>query len=369
MLAPFTMARMSSPFRADQVGSLLRPASLLQARDAFRQGQLSREALTAAEDEAILRALDGQRRVGLPILSDGELRRGSWATDMADAVDGFVPHRRVLEWHGPGGGQEESTTNVVGAKLRPRQRLTGQQTAFLTQHAGGPFKMTVPAPSNFLIVGWRPGVTDAVYGSRADMMVDIVRIIRDEIEALIADGVRYIQLDAPFYEIIIDDQQRQSLDKPDEVLRDMVAADRAAIDGLARPGPTLALHVCRGNSRSRWLAEGGYEPIAEQLFGSLGADALLLEYDSPRQGSFEPLRFVRDATVVLGLVTTKEARMESVDELKRRIDEAARYVPLERLALSPQCGFASVAAGNLISEDDQWRKLELVVETARQVWA
>jgi len=363
------MAHMPPVVRADQVGSLLRPAGLLQARQAFTSGELSRESLTAVEDEAIIHVLEEQRRVGLPMLSDGELRRGAWLTDMAESVEGFVQARRMLEWRGPGGGQEESASNVVGGKLKPRRRLTGQQTAFLKQHAGGPFKMTIPAPSNFLIVGWRPGVTDAAYASPLDMMGDVVGIIRREVEALIADGVPYIQLDAPFYEVLIDPKQRLAHSAPHELLRTMVAADRAAFAGLQRPDVTLALHVCRGNSRSRWLAEGSYEPIAEELFSTLGADALLLEYDSPRDGSFEPLRFVPSSTVVvLGLLTTKEPTMESPDELKRRIDEAARYVPLERLTLSPQCGFASVAAGNLITEDDQWRKLALVVETARQVW-
>ncbi len=212
-----------------------------------------------------------------------------------------------------------------------------------------------------------------MYTTRAEMVQDCVRIIRDEVEALIADGVSYIQLDAPFYEVVIDPEQRQRLREsgtdPGQLTRDMVAADQAAVVGLRRPGLTLALHLCRGNSRSRWLGEGGYDPIAEPLFASLDIDAFLLEYDSPRDGTFEPLRLVpAPKNVVLGLVTTKEPGLESPDELKRRIDEASRYVPLDRLALSPQCGFASVAAGNLISEQDQWAKLELVVETARQVW-
>jgi 5-methyltetrahydropteroyltriglutamate--homocysteine methyltransferase len=320
-----------------------------------------------------LQALEGQRRVGLPVLTDGEFRRASWITDMADAVEGFVPQRRVLVWHGPGGGEEESTSNVVGARLKPQRRLTQHESRFVLQHAGRPAKVTLPAPSNFYVTGWRPGVTESAYGSRSEMLQDIIRIVRAEVEALIEEGVTYIQLDAPFYEVCIGENERQRLrasgTDPDQALREMVAADQAAVEGLARDGLVLGLHVCRGNSRSRWLAEGGYDAIAEVLFGSLDVDAFLLEYDSPRHGGFEPLRFVSgDKVVVLGLVTTKEPTMETPDALRRRIDHAAQYVPLDRLALSPQCGFASVDAGNLLSEDDQWRKLTLVVETARAVW-
>jgi 5-methyltetrahydropteroyltriglutamate--homocysteine methyltransferase len=205
------------------------------------------------------------------------------------------------------------------------------------------------------------------------MLADVVGIVRGEVEALIADGVTYIQLDAPYYGPFMDERERGRLQEggvdPDQALREVVAADDACVRGLAREGLTLALHVCRGNSRSRWLAEGSYDLIAEPLLSTLSVDSFLLEYDSGRHGGFEPLRYLPPGkTAVLGLVTTKEPSLESPDHLARRIDEAARYAPLEQLALSPQCGFASVAAGNLISEDDQWRKLELVVQTARLVW-
>jgi 5-methyltetrahydropteroyltriglutamate--homocysteine methyltransferase len=216
-------------------------------------------------------------------------------------------------------------------------------------------------------------VTDAAYGSRSEMLADVVQIIRDEVEAVIAEGITYVQLDAPYYGSFIDERERRGLQEagvdPDQALQEVVAADDACVRGLASDGVTIALHVCRGNSRSRWLTEGAYDPIAEPLLGTLSVDTFLLEYDSPRDGGFEPLRHLAAGkTAVLGLVTTKEPGLESRDALARRVDEAARYAPLEQLALSPQCGFASVAAGNLISEDDQWRKLELVVETARLVW-
>ena len=207
------------------------------------------------------------------------------------------------------------------------------------------------------------------------MLHDVTEILRTEVEALIDDGVSYIQLDAPFYGAFMDEQQRAAFSSagidPDQALAELGAADNSVIEGLKRDGLTLALHICRGNSRSRWAYQGGYDPIAEVLFSQLAVDTFLLEYDSTeRDGTFEPLRLLPSGkTAVLGLVTTKSPQLESVDDLRRRIDEAARIVPLEQLALSPQCGFASVAAGNALSEDDQWRKLELVVETARKVWS
>jgi 5-methyltetrahydropteroyltriglutamate--homocysteine methyltransferase len=366
---------MSRPIRADQVGSLLRPEGLLRARKMAAGGQITHEQLREAEDAAILDALDRQRQIGLQILTDGEFRRASWITDMADAVEGFVPQSRTVEWRLRDGSNqaEASTSNVVGGRLKPRRRLTGDETSFLKQHAPGPIKMTLPAPSNFWVVSWKEGVSNAAYASRSEMLQDVVRILRAEVEALVEDGVDYIQLDAPFYGVFIDEQHRATLRHtgvdPDRALEEVVAADNAVVEGLAREGLTLALHICRGNSRSRWLYEGPYDPIAETLFGQLGVDTFLLEYDSSRDGGFEPLRFLPPGkTAVLGLVTSKEAGLESVDHLRRRVDEAAAVVPLEQLAISPQCGFASVAAGNALTEDEQWRKLELVVKTARAVW-
>ena len=364
---------MTNRFRAEQVGSLLRPPELLAARSARAAGQISLEQLRAAEDQAILAALEKQRSIGLDVLSDGEMRRGSWLTDMADAVEGFVPEKVTLEWKGPGGGAEGSTAQAAGAKLKKVRKLTGHELPLLKKAAQGAFKVTLPAPSNFVLASYKAGVTDAFYPTHADLLRDLVNIVRDEVRWLVSEGVRYIQFDAPYYSHYLDPQQRERLRvagfDPDQELERAIAGDKAALHEVPRGKVTVALHVCRGNSRSRWYTEGGYDAIAEKLFGLIDVDAFLLEYDSERSGSFEPLRLVpRNKTVVLGLVTTKEAKLESQDELRRRIDEAARYVPIENLALSPQCGFASVAAGNLLSMDDQWRKLELVVETARKVW-
>ena len=364
---------MAHPYRADHVGSLLRPPELLEARAARAEGRLDADALRVAEDRAILGALELQRQVGLGIFTDGEFRRGSWLTDLADAVEGFVPDRVPLDWQGPGAATEYSTANVAGAKLRQTRRLTAHEVGFLQQHAPGPIKMTLPAASNFLIASYKPGLTDRIYPTRADLLQDIAAMIRAEVAALVAEGVAYVQLDAPYYSHYVDsrirDQMRQSGVDPDEALDQSIAADNSCLQGIARDGVVLAMHVCRGNNRSRWYTEGGYEPIAEKVFGSLAVDTLLLEYDSERSGGFEPLRFVpRGKNVVLGLITTKEPEPEAPDTLRRRIDEAARHVPLENLALSPQCGFASTAPGNLLTPDDQRRKLELVVETARRVW-
>jgi methionine synthase II (cobalamin-independent) len=364
---------MTTRFRAEQVGSLLRPPELLEARSAYAAGQIPLEELRATEDQAILAALAKQRAIGLDVLSDGELRRGSWLTDMADAVEGFVSQKVTLEWKGPGGGAEGSTAQAAGAKLRKVRKMTGHEVPFLKHEASGDFKLTLPAPSNFVLASYKPGLTDAFYPTHADLLRDLVEIVRDEVRWLVSEGVSYIQFDAPYYSHYLDPRQRERLRvgglDPDREFERAIAGDGAALREVPRGKVTTALHICRGNSRSRWYTEGGYDAIAEKLFGSLDVDAFLLEYDTERSGGFEPLRLVpRNKTVVLGLVTTKEPKLESQDDLRRRIDEAARYFPLENLALSPQCGFASVAAGNLISVDDQWRKLELVVETARKVW-
>lgn len=363
---------MKNAFRAEHVGSLLRPPELLRARAAHAPE------LESLEDIAIRDAIQKQRDIGLDILSDGEMRRGSWLTDMADAVDGFVREKVMMDWKGPGGGLEASTANAVGANLRKVRKMTGHELPLVQSVASGQFKITLPAPSNFMVASYKPGVTDPFYPTHSDLLQDLVEIVRDEVQWLVSQGVTYIQFDAPYYSHYLNPEHRAQMEEqgrdPDKELEEGIAADNAALEGVPRDSVTVALHVCRGNSRSRWYSEGGYGAIAEKLFGAMEVDRFLLEYDDERSGDFEPLRQVpRGKTVVLGLITTKEpkpgtARLESADEVRRRIDEAARYIPLENLALSPQCGFASVAAGNLISMDDQWRKLELVADTARKVW-
>jgi 5-methyltetrahydropteroyltriglutamate--homocysteine methyltransferase len=360
-------------YRAEQVGSLLRPAELLQARAAYTQAKASLRELREKEDQAIIDVFERQRQIGIDILSDGEMRRGSWLTDMAEAVQGFVSQRVVLDWKGPGGGPEASTALAAGAKLKKIRKLTANELPFAKGYAQGPFKVTVPAPSNFVVASYKAGVTNPFYPTYDDFLNDLVEIIRDEILWLVSEGVTYIQLDAPFYSHYIDPSVRQELKNagrdPDFEFARGIEGDSSCLKGIPRNNLTLALHVCRGNSQSRWYTEGGYDVIAEKLFSSLDVDTYLLEYDTERSGSFAPLRLVpKNKVVVLGLVTTKEPQSAPQDELCRRIDQASRYVPLENLALSPQCGFASVAAGNLITHHDQWRKLELIVDTARKVW-
>ena len=364
---------MKPQIRAEQVGSLLRPPALLAARAECNEGRLLPEELRAAEDDAIRDALRHQGDTGIGIYTDGEMRRSSWLSDMAEAVDGFVPGSVELNWKGPGGKIEASAAQVAGGRLSKRRKLTGHELLFLKTSTAWPFKITLPAASNFMVSSYKEHITDKFYPRREDLLADIASIIQDEVAWLQAEGVPYIQLDAPFYSFYFDPLQRDRLRAAgrdaDRELESAVAADNAALRGISRDNVTLAAHICRGNNRSRWYTEGTYDAVAERLFGSLDVDTFLLEYDTERSGGFEPLRLVpRGKTVVLGLVTSKEPQLEGQDDLRRRIDEAAKYIPLENLAISTQCGFASTAPGNLLTMEQQWRKLALVAETARKVW-
>jgi len=367
---------MPGSYRADHVGSLLRPDEVKQARVSFSEGSINSDQLKEVEDKAVLAALERQKSIGIDVFTDGEFRRGGFQNDLVEAVEGFMPSDSpavVRTWLGPGGvPQEQGTRQVVGAKLRQTRRLTGNQTPFVMANAPGPVKVTVPSPSQFPAISYLAGITDKFYPTRSDLIRELSGIVKSEVAALADDGVAYIQLDAPRYSYYVDTKWREHLrglgEDPDRMFMEAVAADSHCIDGAKREGLTVALHICRGNNESKWYAEGGYEPIAEQLFGSLDVDRFLLEYDTDRAGIFEPLRFVPPGKdVVLGLVSTKLAQIESQDDLLRRIEEASQHVPIERLSLSPQCGFASTAAGNLMTQGNQWRKLELVVETARKV--
>jgi 5-methyltetrahydropteroyltriglutamate--homocysteine methyltransferase len=363
-------------YRADQIGSLLRPQALLDARAAHRAGELNAAALRSAEDRAILDVLAMQEEVGLGVVTDGDFRHETFMSVLPDAVDGFVSDRVMSTWKDADGHvqtESRATTLVVGGRLRSRRRLTADSASFLAKHAQRPYKVTLPSPALFYGESFKPGVTDRVYADRSALLADVVQIVRDEAAALVNDGVPYIQLDNPRYTRLIDQTAREEFRAsgidPDRELDEMIGADNACVDGLDRTDRVFGIHLCRGNSRSRWNYEGSYEEIAERIFHTLAFDTLLLEYDDDRSGGFEPLRFVpHDKVVVLGLITTKQPRLERREDLVRRIEEAAQYVPLERLALSPQCGFASTTAGNRLTADDQRRKLELLVETADQVW-
>jgi 5-methyltetrahydropteroyltriglutamate--homocysteine methyltransferase len=363
---------MAIPYRADHVGSFLRPPELLEARATG----VPPERLRELEDRHVLRVLDRQRALGFEVFTDGELRRRNFMSDFVDAVEGFDMGDAVpRSWRAEGGpAPVSSVTGIVTARIRPVRRLTSHEWPFLQQHAPGPVKMTLPSATQFPAIAYKRGITDRVYRTHSDLLWDVVDVLRAEVQALAEEGVAYIQIDAPRYSYYMDPRWREyirteiGLD-PEAALDEAVRADNACLAGARRPGLTLAIHLCRGNNRSHWYAEGGYDAVAEKLFGALDVDRFLLEYDDERSGTFAPLRFVpKDRSVVLGLVTSKRPELESADTLARRIDEAARHVPLERLALSPQCGFASTMEGNLLSEEAQWAKLELVVRTARRVW-
>jgi 5-methyltetrahydropteroyltriglutamate--homocysteine methyltransferase len=361
-------------YRADHVGSLLRPPEILQAR---RDGT-DPARLRELEDRCILRVLSKQRDLGFTIFTDGELRRKNFMSDFTDAVEGFDMGDAVARAWRSGGAAPTGVSSVAGVvtdTLRQERRLTAHEVPFMRAHSPGDIKITVPTANQFPAIAYKRGVTDRAYATPSDLLWAIVEIVKGELRALADDGVQYIQIDAPRYSYFIDPKWREFIrgelkQDPDAAFDEAVRADNACLEDLRRPGLTIAMHLCRGNNRSHWYAEGGYDPIAEKLFGTLDVDRFLVEYDDDRSGSFAPLRYVpRGTVVVLGLVSSKRPRLESRDEIRRRIDDASRYVPIEQLALSPQCGFASTMEGNLLSEDDQWAKLRLVAEVAHEVWS
>ena len=363
---------MVAQYRADHVGSFLRPPELLEAR---RTGDSQR--VRALEDRHILRVLDRQRELGFEVFTDGELRRRNFMSDFTDAVDGFDMGDSVPRTWKAGQEQatrESSVMGVVASQLQPVRPLTGHELPYLKQHAPGAIKVTLPSATQFPAIAFKRGVTDRVYETHSALMWDIVAIMKSELSRLSAEGVKYLQIDAPRYSYYLDPKWRDWIRaemrvEPDALLEESIRADNACFEAARRPGVTLAIHLCRGNNRGHWYARGGYDAIADKLFTTLAADRFLLEYDDERSGTFEPLRFVpKTKTVVLGLVSSKRPQLETRDELLQRIKEAAKYFPLENLGLSPQCGFASTMEGNRLTEDEQWAKLRLVAETARRVW-
>jgi 5-methyltetrahydropteroyltriglutamate--homocysteine methyltransferase len=369
---------MTTEYHAEHVGSLLRPPWLLEARESHAKGTLSTEALREAEDRAIAEHLAMQQEAGLRVFTDGEARRDSWRAGLIEALDGLVPASRPMKWYRDGKEvpQEEIGADGVAAaaKVTRKADLTGVEAAFMAKHAPGAFKITMISSSMGAMI-WHPEVSAAVYPTPAALIEDLVPLQLAEIDRLVEQGVRWIQLDSLAYNRVFDttkeDNVRGGL-SPEQLLDATVTVDAKLVGAIkqAHPELTVGLHICRGNARSAYGGSGSYEPVAERLFNEVPVDRFLLEYDTERAGGFEPLRFVpkNGPTVVLGLVTTKVAQLEDPAELLRRIGEASRYIPLENLALSPQCGFASGAAGNLITPDDQRRKLELVASTAQQVW-
>ena len=360
------------PFRADQVGSLLRPPELQKARMAAKRGEIGREALREIEDRCIRDVVAKQEAIGLSGITDGEFRRDWWHIDFLKGFDGVeaVADRGVrLRFHG---ADEAVPVLTVTGKVRRSRPVMVEPFKFLKSVSTRTAKLTIPSPAMLHMRGGRPAISREAYPELDEFWADAARAYREEIGDLAAAGCTYLQLDDMSFAYLCDESIRAGYSKrgddPERAPRTYASAINAALRDRP-PGLTVTVHTCRGNFKSTWMASGGYEPVAEVAFGELDVDGYFLEYDTDRAGGFEPLRFVpRGKKIVLGLVTSKSPEMESRDTLKRRIEEAAKYVPLEDLCLSPQCGFSSTHHGNALTEADQWRKLELIVDVAREVW-
>jgi 5-methyltetrahydropteroyltriglutamate--homocysteine methyltransferase len=369
--------RTTPPFRADHVGSLLRPPELLRAREDAAAGRIDADALRAVEDEAIRGAVRLQREVGLSAVTDGEFRRTSWHMDFIYGLDGIstADDKVKVSFHNAEGDIEFMAAALhVDARLGVSETIFGEAFSFLRECADGAVpKLTIPSPS---MVHWRGGqaaIDEEVYPTIDEFWSDLTAAYREEVRRLGELGCTYLQLDDTSLAYLNDPEQRRYVASiggdPDAQHVEYIRHINEALDSRP-PGMSVTTHMCRGNFRSSWVAEGGYEHVAEALFHELEVDGYFMEWDDERSGGFEPLRLVPPGPkqVVLGLVTTKRGALESKDALRRRIDEASRYVSLDQLCLSPQCGFSSTVDGNALTEDEQRAKLALVVEVADEVW-
>jgi 5-methyltetrahydropteroyltriglutamate--homocysteine methyltransferase len=369
-------ARTSPPFRADHVGSLLRPASVLRARDEFKAGTITAAALAAVEDEAIRAVVRMQEDVGLQSATDGEFRRTAWHMDFIYRLGGIgqADEKLTVEFHNEGGSISfESAALAVRDRISLPDTIFGDHFRFLQGAVTTAVpKLTIPSPSMVHYRGGPAAIDPAVYPDVDQFWADLSAAYAEEVAALAELGCTYLQLDDPSLADRNDPEQRAMLAaRGDDAEHQHVRYIRQINAALAGRPPGLAVttHMCRGNFRSSWAAQGGYDFVAEAVFSELAVDGFFLEYDDARSGGFEPLRFVpKGKQVVLGLVTTKRPELESADDLKRRIDEAARYVPIDQLCLSPQCGFSSTVEGNVLTYDDEVAKLRLIVEVAADVW-
>jgi 5-methyltetrahydropteroyltriglutamate--homocysteine methyltransferase len=368
---------MPPPFRADHVGSLLRPPALLQARADRAAGTITADQLRQAEDEAIRDVVKMQADVGLQSATDGEFRRSSWHMDFIYSLGGIGQSdgRIRVRMHNAEGDVEFTAPALqVNAPIRLNEPIFGHDYMFLRTHVphGVTAKLTIPSPSMVHYRGGPAAIDPAVYPDIEEFWADLSAAYADQIRSIAALGCQYLQLDDTSLAYLNDPAQRAELtergdDAEHQHLRYIRQINAALVD---KPdGLRVTTHMCRGNFRSSWAASGSYDFVAEALFSTLAVDGFFLEYDDERSGGFEPLRFVPPGKmVVLGLVTTKRGELESKDTLKRRIDEASRFVPLEQLCLSPQCGFSSTVEGNVLTHDEQVAKLALIVETAAEVW-
>jgi 5-methyltetrahydropteroyltriglutamate--homocysteine methyltransferase len=370
---------MATDIHAEHVGSLLRQPWLLAARADYRSGTITEGELRAAEDRAAAENIEVQRSAGIKIFTDGEVRRTNWMTGILESIGGMSPVPTPgVTWHRANGEippteETDFVMTAASSKVFQKDHLTAVEARYMASTVPGAFKITMMSAAMGAMT-WQPGVSDEAYPDPAELVNDLVTLQIAEAAELASLGTRHVQLDSLSYNQVFDDEFRAATMNPMDpkaILDASVAADAKIVNGIkaANPDVTVGMHICRGNNRSAYMARGGYEPVAEQLFGTVPVDRFLLEYDDERSGGFEPLRFVRPgAVVVLGLISSKTPVLEPQDQLRRRIDEASRYVPLENLALSPQCGFASTSVGNVLTPDEQKAKLELVVDTAAKVW-
>ncbi|WP_437612996.1 cobalamin-independent methionine synthase II family protein [Erwinia sp. V71] len=367
------MQRTTAPFRADIVGSFLRPQSIKQAREQFAAGEIDAAALRRVEDEAIRHVVEHQRASGLQVVTDGEFRRAWWHFDFFDGLQG-VERYEVEQGIQFNGVQTKAHSVRVVGKLGFGDHPMLEDFRYLNSISGDAVaKMTIPSPSVLHFRGGRKAIDPQVYPQLEAYWDDLAQVYRDAIKAFYDAGCRYLQLDDTVWAYLCsEDQKRQIRERgedPEELARIYARVLNKAIEG--KPADlTIGLHVCRGNFRSTWISEGGYEPVAEILFGTVNIDAFFLEYDNERSGGFEPLRFIKPGhqQVVLGLITTKNGELENPETVKQRLAEAAKYVDLSQICLSPQCGFASTEEGNSLTEEQQWAKLRLVVDIAKNVW-
>ena len=365
------LRRTEPPFRADHVGSLLRPAKLAETRDKWRQGKVSEDDLKSVEDAAIQDAVALQEGAGLKAITDGEFRRDYWHLDFMAGLDG-VEYTGETYGHAFKGGLTVGTCSVTGKVGYPKDGVMREHFTALKGMVHETAKFCIPSPTMFHFRPGRAGISEEAYPDLADFWTDIAAAYRDAIADYASLGCTYLQIDDVNFCYFCDDKHRDMLkergDDPEPLFDDYIAAFNATVAGKPA-GMTITTHMCRGNFQSSWMAEGGYEPVAEKMFGQVDVDGFFMEFDTDRAGDFAPLRFVpKGKFVVLGLVSSKVPELESVDALKSRIEEATKFVPLEQLCLSPQCGFASTHHGNKLTIDDEKRKLERVVETAEAVW-
>lgn len=359
-------------YRADVIGSMLRPDYLLRAREQVAAGGISSAEFKRVEDRAVDECIALQEQANVDVITDGEMRRNVFASQLVQATEGFAKiENNWVDWFTLDGKIETSpvTVGLVG-KLKRKRHLSAEEFTYLRARTARPTKITLPSPTLYAYY-WVPGTSNAAYSSTDAYLAEVTDILRDEVAELVRLGAEYIQFDAPEFGMVIDPHQRAWFAgkgfAPDRMIEQGVEMINAIIEGWS--GITFGLHICRGNDASRYMAQGGYGEIGARIFPRTRVQRLLLEYDDERSGDFSPLAHVpEDKIVVLGLITTKFPRQETADELRRRIADASRYVPLERLALSPQCGFASVAKGNSIGLDVERQKLTLVSQVARQVW-